>query len=140
MCLTFFEYSGSLETNMNTVLIDNIKTVKSIPTGHYLVIYEKGSNPDSGMVLYGPLKFPCVGILQCTEGRQLPPAANMNITLYTFETEDSSAGKVKAIDCQEPDENYPMYLDLADIDAIVSKKIVESAGFKNALGFKPGCV
>ena len=51
-----------------------------------------------------------------------------------------TAGKVKAVDCQEPDENYPMYLDLADIDAIVSKKIVESAGFKNALGFKPGCV
>lgn len=47
-----------------------------------------------------------------------------------------SANKVKSIDCEGPDENYPTYLDLSDIDAIISKKIAEAAGFKNALGFR----
>jgi hypothetical protein len=63
----------------------------------------------------------------------------------TFECSSFSvkqaAGKVKSVDCQDPDENYPMYLDLADIDAIFSRKIVDTAGFsKNALGFKPSGV
>jgi hypothetical protein len=38
---------------MNTILIENINNVKSIPTGHCLVVYEKDSDPNSGMVLYG---------------------------------------------------------------------------------------
>ena len=52
-----------------------------------------------------------------------------------------TANKVKEIECVDPDENYPMYIDLTQIDAIVSKKLVDSAGFaKNTMGFKPGCV
>lgn len=73
---------------------------------------------------------------------------NIKVTLYlkshhtiTFDCKDfkifcpSPANVIKELEVLEPDENYPIYLDLNDIASITLKKIQPVAGFANRIGF-----